>query len=79
MTTKVTRNQKRRAPKNKDPKNDPRFASARTWDWRLCLDCDTLVSERCPRCGGTHYTKRPGAIIRSGIRQFGFPPSLVRR
>jgi hypothetical protein len=43
---------------------DPRFAAARTWDWRLCLDCGTLDCERCPSCGGGRFTKRPAEIMR---------------
>lgn len=57
-------------------KIDPRNAAARPWDFRLCLDCQTLVPERCPVCYGNRFTKDPGKIIRAGLRQHGPPPGL---
>lgn len=57
---------------------DPRYASARPWDWRLCQDCQTLVPLRCPKCGSARLSGRPGHIIRAGLRQFGPPPALFK-
>jgi hypothetical protein len=76
MNKKTARRHKPKSAKKNDNRRDPRYASVRAWDWRLCLDCDTLVSERCPFCGGDNFTKSPGAIIRTGIRTYGYPPSL---
>src|ERR1039458_4349393 len=50
---------------------DPRFAAARTWDWRLCLDCGTLGCERCSSCGGGRFTKRPAEIMRVPTASMG--------
>lgn len=57
---------------------DPRYASARPWDWRLCLDCQTLVPVRCPKCASDRLSGRPGDIVRAGLRQFGPPPAFFK-
>lgn len=58
---------------------DPRSASARPWDWRVCRDCQTLVPVRCPKCGSERLSNRPGDIVRVGLLQFGPPPGFFRR
>jgi hypothetical protein len=45
MKTKHLKRKPKRDRQN-DARRDLRYASARPWDWRLCLDCDKLVSER---------------------------------
>lgn len=57
-------------------KVDPRYAAARPWDWKVCLDCQELISERCPHCGGTRFSSSPRQIISTGLRIHGYPPSL---
>jgi len=54
---------------------DPRYASARPWDWHVCLDCRTLVPVlRCPTCGGGRFARSPKAIIRQALKEYGVPP-----
>ena len=58
---------------------DPRYASARPWDWRLCRMCESLIPHRCPRCGSDQLSDKPSHIIRAALAQFGPPPSLFKR
>jgi hypothetical protein len=57
---------------------DPRYASARPWDWRLCRTCESLIPRRCPRCGSDQLSDQPSHIIRAALAQFGPPPSLFK-
>jgi hypothetical protein len=59
-------------------KINPRYAAARPWDFKLCLDCGTLIPERCPACYGERFTKEPGKIILVAIRLHGLPPDPVQ-
>jgi hypothetical protein len=54
-------------------KLDPRYASARSWDWKLCLKCGALLPERCTVCGGSEFTKDPEKIISAAISKLGLP------
>ncbi len=65
-------------PRPKPSQRDPRYASVRPWDWRLCRDCGHLIPKCCSRCGGTHFTERPGEIIAAALRQHGYPPRVLR-
>ena len=58
---------------------DPRYASARPWDWRLCRTCESLIPHRCPRCGSNKLRDNPSLIVRTARAQFGQPPSLFKR
>jgi hypothetical protein len=66
----------------KDSKNqariDPRYASARPWDWQVCRDCQTLVPVRCPKCGSDRLSGRPGDVVHAGLHQFGPPPGFFK-
>jgi ribosomal protein L40E len=57
---------------------DPRYASARPWDWRVCRTCEALIPHRCPRCGSDQLSDKPCHIIRTALAQFGPPPSLFK-
>jgi hypothetical protein len=67
---------KHREPEKKRLARDARYASARPWDWKVCRDCEGLISERCPTCGGNHFSKEPADILRVAIQRFGYPPAL---
>jgi ribosomal protein L40E len=57
---------------------DPRYASARPWDWWLCRTCEALVPRRCPRCGSHKLSDKPSHIIRAALAQFGPPPFIFK-
>ncbi len=57
---------------------DPRYASARPWDWRVCRDCQALVPVRCPQCGSERLSGRPRDVVRAGLHQFGPPPGFFQ-
>ena len=57
---------------------DPRYASARPWDWRVCLTCEALIPHRCPRCGSDKLSDKPRDVIHAALTQFGPPPSLLK-
>jgi len=57
---------------------DPRYASARPWDWWLCRTCEALIPHRCPRCGSDKLTHKSSHVIRAALTQFGRPPFIVR-
>ena len=61
-----------------DKRLDPRYAAVRLWDWRLCLECGSLIPERCPKCGGNRFSKQPRDILKAAIDQHGYPPSLLK-
>ena len=67
----------RREMKNK-VRLDPRYASARPWDWRVCNDCQELVPVGCPKCGSDRLSGRPRDIVRVGLRRFGPPPGFFQ-
>ena len=66
----------------RDPKAkvrlDPRYASARPWDWRVCRDCQTLVPVQCPRCGSDKLSDKPKDVIHAALAQFGPPPAFFK-
>jgi ribosomal protein L40E len=57
---------------------DPRYASARPWDWRVCRTCEALIPQRCPRCGSDKLSDKPKDVIHAALTQFGPPPSLLK-
>ena len=58
---------------------DPKYASARPWDWWLCQSCRTLIPRRCPNCGSAKLSAKRSHIARSALAQFGRPPFLFKR
>lgn len=58
---------------------DPRYASARPWDWWVCQSCGALIPRRCPHCGSAKLSDKRSQIIRSGLAQFGPPPFLFKK
>jgi len=61
-----------------DTRLDPRYASARPWDWRYCRTCKSLIPNRCRCCGSDQLSDKPGHIIRAALAQFGPPPSRFK-
>jgi hypothetical protein len=74
MNRQIAQRRKRHRPGNIASQRDPRFAAALIWDWKLCLGCQTLASQRCPRRGGSVFSLSPREILHAGIRTYGCPP-----
>jgi hypothetical protein len=78
MMNKVPRNQKGKLAKENDNRRDPRYASARPWEWRVCRACQTLVPVRCPGCDSDKLSDKPRDVIHAALTKFGPPPSLLK-
>lgn len=70
------KSQAQKKSKIKESQRDPNYASARPWDWKLCLDCGALIPRRCQKCGGAYFSERPVDIIEAALAQHGYPPGL---
>lgn len=59
-------------------KEDPIYASARPWDWKICRHCQMLVPRgeaHCAACGGRQFNGSPMDVFRIGLSVYGIPPS----